>query len=170
MAIGVHAGQLCGLASEECAVRLIAAFDDARNQKLDLPRIEAAAGDVVEHKERARTADDEIVDVHRHQIDPDAVVATAGDGHQEFGADAVGAGDHYGVRESGGQAEEPRKTAEITDLLRLAGAGDERSDPLDRLVAGCDVDARISIRELGTLELAHGSAIAGPRAGGNDLA
>ena len=52
--------------------------------------IKRAGGVVIQEKQRFGTADDEIVDAHRHQIDTDGVVPVQAHGQGELGTNAIG--------------------------------------------------------------------------------
>ncbi len=76
-------------------------------------RLEFADGDVVQHEERLSTDAGEVVDQHRHEIDPDRVVTSSQARDVELRADAVGRGDEdRRVETSRVEREEPGEAAD----------------------------------------------------------
>ena len=70
----VETGQLCGLAADERAARLLAAIGDAGNDLLSHAHLEMARSEVVEEEQRLGPAHHQVVHTHGHQIDADRVV------------------------------------------------------------------------------------------------
>ncbi len=81
--------------------------------------IEPAAGEVVEEKQRLSALHQDIVDTHGHEIDADGVMALELFCQQQLGADAVGAGDQYGLFvATGRQGEKTAKATQAGEHLR----------------------------------------------------
>ena len=108
---------LGGLAADQRAAGLDAGLGDALDDGRDPLGYDAAGGDVVGHEEGLGAADDQVVDDHADQVEPDRVVDVHGLGDGDLGADAVGgggeqrafvAGQHRGVEESGEAADARR--------------------------------------------------------------
>ena len=67
------------------------ALGEARAEGLEHRRLGPLHGDVVHQRDRPRADADEVVDVHRHAVDADRVVAAGHLRDQRLGADPVGA-------------------------------------------------------------------------------
>ena len=95
IAVLVEPGHFGGLAADQRAAGLPAAFRDAGHDRRRGLRIELAAGEIVQEEQRFGALHDEIVDRHRHQIDADAVMQAGLDRDLELGADAIGGRDQH---------------------------------------------------------------------------
>ena len=97
VAVDVEAGHLGGLAADQRAAGLPAAFRQPFHDIHHDVRQEFAGREVVEKEERARALHEDVVDAVVDQVAADGVVLADRDGDLELGAHAVDAGDQYGV-------------------------------------------------------------------------
>ncbi len=144
----VHAGHFGGLAADQRAAGLPAAFGDAADDRRALVRIELAGGEIVEEEQRLGALHDDVVDAHGDEVDADRVVLARVDGDLQLGADAVIGGDQHRVGEA--RRLEVEQAAEAADLAigaRPPGRAHQRLDLLDHEIAGIDVDAGLGIGE-----------------------
>ncbi len=142
LAIGVEAGHLGGLASDQRAAVFGARASDAADDLLRHGRRETSGREIVEEEQRLRALDQDVVDAVVHQISADGVVLIHHERDLELGADAVGARDQHRLPVA--VAVEAEQAAERSDFGEHAwreGAARQRPDPPDRLVARVDVDA-----------------------------
>ena len=93
----IHAGHLRGLAADQRAAGLAAAFGDAADDRRALVRIELAGREIVEEEQRLGALHDDVVDAHGDEIDADRVVLAGIDGDLELGADAVIGGHQHRI-------------------------------------------------------------------------
>ena len=114
-------------------------LDEARHHPVD--------PDVVEEHEGLRPVDEEVVDPHRHQIDPDRVVPTCQERDSQLGADAVRGRDEDRLAIPAGGAEEGRERADVAQHLGPIRRAGPRGEKPDGLLAGIDVDAGGSVAE-----------------------
>ena len=87
---GIEAWHLGGLAADQRASGLAAAFRNPGDDTLGNTDIELAGSEIVEKEERLGALHHEIVDVHGDEIDADPVMRPGLDGELELGADAIG--------------------------------------------------------------------------------
>ena len=139
---------LGGLPTDQCAAGrdtcLGDPFDDLRDPFGD----DSAAGDVVGQEQRLSAADDEVVDDHADQVEPDRVVDVHPLRDRDLRADAVG-----GRREQraahaaeGDRVEQPGEPTQAADDLRTGGLRHPLLHELDRALPGVDVDACGGVR------------------------
>ncbi len=148
VAVGVEAGHLGGLAADERAAGLGAAFGDPLDDRLGHPLVELAGREIVEEQQRLRALDDDVVDAHRHEVDPDRVVDPALDGDLHLGADAVVGGDQDRIDEARRlEVEQAAESAELRIRPRPAGRARERLDPVHQPGAGVDIDPGVGVGE-----------------------
>ena len=144
----IHAGHFRGLAADQRATCLAAAFGDAADDRRALVRIELAGREIVEEEQRLGALHDDVVDAHGDEIDADRVVLAGLDGDLELGADAVIGGDQHRIGEA--RSLEVEQSAEPADFAVCAGpsrGAHGRLDLLDHQVAGIDIDAGLGIGE-----------------------
>ena len=148
VAVGVEAGHLRGFAADQRAAGFGASLGDPLDDRRRDPFVELAGREIVEEQQRLRPLDDDVVDAHRHQVDPDRVVDPALDRDLHLGADAVVGGDQNGVGEAGRlEIEKAAEAAELGVRPRTAGGARQRLDKVDEAVARVDVDAGVGIGE-----------------------
>ena len=80
------------LSADQRAVRLYASVCNALNDLGDLGRRILAAADIIEEKQRFRTAADHIVHAHRDSVDTDRIVPVHQERGFKLGPDAVRTG------------------------------------------------------------------------------
>ncbi len=66
----IDSRQLCRLPAQERTTRLTTSFGDPFHDRNHLVRFDRMDSQVIQKEQRFRPAGDQIVDVHRHQIDP----------------------------------------------------------------------------------------------------
>ena len=126
----VDAGHLRRFAAEQRAEAFLAGADDAVDDGREYLFVELAAGRVVEEEERARAYRDEVVDVHRDEILPEAAVEARRLRELELRADAVGASGEAFAAAYPVKAGEASDSADAVLILRVFGEeGLYRFDP-----------------------------------------
>ena len=103
LALGVEVWQLRDLAADQGAAGLPAARGDPANDGLDEPRHDPVDPDVIEEHEGLRPVDEEVVDPHGHQVDPDGVVPAGQERDPQLGPDAVRRRHEYGLAVRAGE-------------------------------------------------------------------
>ena len=144
----VEARHLGGLAADQCAFRLPAAFGHAFDDGRTHLGLELSTGEVVEKEQRLGALHDEIVDRHGDEIDADGLVPAGLDGDLDLGADAVGRRHQHRIGKS--RPFEIEQAAESADLGVGAGAcgrAYQRLDQLHHAVPGIDIDTGFGIGE-----------------------
>jgi hypothetical protein len=128
---------LGGLAAEQGAAGLPAALRHPGHDGRRPLRVEPADGQVVQHEQGRGAGDHHVVDHHRHQVDPDGVVAVQRAGDQQLGADPVGGGGQHAVGVLGPiQRPQPGEAADAAEHPRPVGGLDRGAHQLDRPLAG----------------------------------
>ena len=147
----VHLG---GLAADQGASGLFAALADALDDVEEDLLVDLVDGDVVEEEQGLGALDDEVVDIHRDEVDPDGVVLVHLDGEVDLGAHAVGAGDEDGVFVVVFEEllvvvepEEPGESPGVVDHALPVCPAEQRTDRANELVAFFDAHARIGVGE-----------------------
>ncbi len=142
----VHAGHLGGLAADQGAAGLHAALDDAGNHALADADVEFPAGIVIQEKQRLGALHDHVVDAHRDQVDAHAVVPLGVDRQAQFGADAVGSRyQHRFAVAVERHLDQCAKAADAPEHLGPHRALHARLDPLDKFVAGVNIDPGVAV-------------------------
>ena len=127
----------------------LAAVGDAGDHLLGDAHLELPRGEVVEEEQRLRPADDEVVDVHGHQVDADGVVASGEKSELQLRAHAVGARHQQGFAVTGGEGAQTREATEIGHDLGTHGAANVPLDAFHERVARVDVDTGVAIGQAG---------------------
>ena len=147
LVVGEMAGMLGGLAAEQHALGEQAAFVDAGDDVGHPLRLDLADHEVVEKEQRHSAAGRDVVHAHRHGVDADRAVDAHLAGQDHLGAGPVGAGHQHRVLDRR-HAHEPAEPADALEHERVV----DRLHPLleqpHGLVAGGDVDARVSVGEM----------------------
>ena len=142
----IHAGHLGGLAADEGAARLPAAFGDAGDHIARLFDLELAGGEIVEEEQRLGPLHDEVVDRHGDEIDADRRMQARIDGDLQLGADPVIGGDQTGsLKPQALRSNRPPKPPSAESVPVRAVALRQRLDRLDQRVSGRNIDPRIGI-------------------------
>ena len=148
IALLVEAGHLGGLAPDQRAAGFPAALGDPRDDRGGRLRIELAAGEVVQEEQRFCTLHHEVVDRHRHEVNPDTAMQAGLDRNLDLGANAIGRGDQNRILEAGRlQVEQSAETADFGLSAGSRRGADHRLDEIDQAIAGVDIDARIRISQ-----------------------
>ena len=138
---------LGGLAAGQRASGQLAALRNAADHFAGDSDVERFADVVVEKEQRLGALDQNVVDAHRDQVDPDGIVLVHRERELELGADAVGPGDEHRLAVALRQLHQCTESTDAGQNLRPQRALGERLDGIDQAVAGIDVDARIAIRK-----------------------
>ena len=142
----VHTGHFGGLATDQGAARLQAAFHDTRDDPFGDGYFQLAGGVVVEEVERFCSLHHDVVDTHGDEIDADGVVTTGIDGKAQFGAHTVRAGNQHRatvtVHRDFYQRAEAAEAAQDFWAERPANVG---LDALDEFIARVDIDAGVAV-------------------------
>ena len=126
----VDAGHLRRFAAEQSAEAFFAGADDAVDDGREYLFVKLAAGRVVEEEERTRAYRDEVVDVHRDEILPEASVEAGRLCEFELRADAVCASGEAFAAAYPVKAGEASDSADAVLILRVFGEeGLYRFDP-----------------------------------------
>ena len=139
VAVRHHAGVLRRLATEQRATGLDAAFGDAADEFGDTLRDDSPDGDVVLQEQRLGTADDEVVDDHRDQVEADGVVLVECLSDGELGAHTVRGRREQRLLVVTLEREQTRESAETTENLGTAGPLGQGSEEFHRPIACGDV-------------------------------
>ncbi len=141
---------LGGLATDEGDSRLLAGAGDAADDRGDPLGHDLAGRDVVGHEEGFGAADDDVVDDHADEVEPDGVVDVEGLGDGDLGPDSIGRrGEDRAVHAGDGRGvEHARETTEPTEDLGPGRSAHVGLHQLDGLVTGLDVDAGAGIGDL----------------------
>ena len=133
-------GVLGGLAADQRAARGDAGLGDALDDGGDALGYDAPGRDVVGHEQRLGAADDQVVDDHAHQVEPDRVVHAHGLRDRDLGADPVGRGrqQRATVRRQCGGVEQAGEATDAADDLGATGLFNPLRHQLDRAVTGFD--------------------------------
>ena len=130
------------LAADERGAGLGAAVRDALDDVGDALGEDLAARDVVRHEEGACAHDDDVVDDHADQVEPDRVVLVDRLRDRDLRADAVGAGrqQRLGVGLERGGVEQAGEAAYSAEDFGSVGASHRGFHQFDGEIAGCRVD------------------------------
>ena len=138
----IDARHFRGLAADERAAGLAARRRDAFHHRRPDRRIELAACEIIEEKQRLGALHHKVVDRHGDEIDADRVVAGGFDRDFDFGADAVGCGDQDRVGKAGSlEIEQAAEAADFGAGPRARRCAHQRLDQFHHAVAGIDIDA-----------------------------
>eukprot|EP01092_Planopodium_desertum_P014841 TRINITY_DN7609_c0_g4_i2.p2 TRINITY_DN7609_c0_g4~~TRINITY_DN7609_c0_g4_i2.p2 ORF type:complete len:374 (-),score=160.05 TRINITY_DN7609_c0_g4_i2:543-1664(-) len=143
----VHVGHLGGFAADQGAAGLGAAIGDAAHDGGGGVDVQLAGGEVVQEEQRLGALHQHVVHAHGDQVDADRIVAVQLVGQLQLGADAVGARHQHRLAVLIGQVEQGAEATQAAHHFRTEAALDQGFDPLDQLVAGVDVDTRITVGE-----------------------
>ena len=151
---------LRGLTAHQCAPGDLAAARDTRHDGSDALRHDPARGDVVGHEEWLRTAHDDVVDHHRHEVLADGVVDVHRLRDCDLGAHAIGGGGEQRARVAleCARIEEPGESTEAADNLRSSRSRDGTAHEGDRALARLDVDTGVGVAEAET-RIVHGATL-----------
>ena len=94
-----------------------------RDDPLGDADVQLAGGEVVEEEQRLGAADDQVVDVHRDQVDAHGVVPAGQERELQLGADAVGAGDQHRLLVAAGEGAEAGEAAQAAHHLGAHACG-----------------------------------------------
>ncbi len=154
VALGVEVGHVGGFAAEEGAAAAAASIGDASDQVAQELGIDDGGGDVVEKEEGLGALHDQVVDVHRDQVDADGVEDSKVRGELDLCANAVTAGHQDRVFVVAleeallvVQAEEAGEAPGVGDDAVGVGSAQDRIEGLGEGVLAVDVDARVGIRQ-----------------------
>ena len=118
LAFGVHARHLGRLATNECATCLTATLGHTGYDLLDLGRLVATHGHIVQEQQRFGALCQDIVYAHGHGIDTDRIVLVNGKGQFEFRTHAIRTAHQDGLLDL--QGREVEHTAKGTDVTHHA--------------------------------------------------
>ena len=113
---------LRGLTAEQCAARENTPVGDTGDDRADPLRDGAPDRDVVLEEQRLRTADHQVVDNHRDQVQPNGVVFVHGLGDGQFGTHPVGGRGQDRLPVAPPQCEQAGETTQTTAHLGAGGA------------------------------------------------
>jgi hypothetical protein len=135
------------LTADERGAGLGAAARDARDDVGDALGEHLAARDVVGHEQRLGSHDDDVVDDHADQVEPDRVVLVDRLRDRDLRAHAVGARREQGprVRAKRGGVEQPGEAAHAAEDLGAVRAAHRGLHELHREVTGSRIDSGFGI-------------------------
>src|SRR5690606_14653471 len=105
--------------------------------------IQSAGGVVVQEEQGFRTAHNQVIDAHGHQVDADGVVFLHGHGQLQLGADAVGGRYQHRAAIAGGNLAKRAESAEAGQHFGTTGALGDGLDLFDQCIACVDVDSGV---------------------------
>ena len=145
--LGIEAGHLGGLAADQRRAGLHTALAHALDDLLDPLRNILSAGNIIQEKQRFRSAADNVVHAHGHAVDTDGVMFVHQKGQLQLCPDAVCAGNQH--RPGNAAHIRLKQAAEAAHV----GADTGRFRPADMLfhqfnsfVARGDIHARGGVR------------------------
>ena len=139
---------LGSLAADERAAGLSTADGHRPDELCHADRIEAADRHVVEECDGFGARTHHVVGTHRHEVDPDRVVAMQRDGDRALRADAVGRPDEDRLAVAGRDREGAAEAAEAAGAagpVAPVRRRDRVAHQLDRPLPGCHVHARRAV-------------------------
>ena len=139
-------GDVCGLASDQCAARLTASFGDPFDNLLRLWHGKFARSEVIQKEERFRSGHRNVIHAHRDQVDADRVVLIHHECDFELCPDSIG-------REGEGSITEIKQPGKVPDRAHhlprsLPPVGQVFNQGFDRGSLEVDVDSCGSVRTL----------------------
>ena len=152
----IHPRHLGALPADEGGAGQLAAAGDPFDHRLRSRRIEPAHGQVVQEQDGLGALREHVVRAHRHEVDPDRLVARSLHREPELGADAVRRGHEHRAREPvHGEPEERREAAHPAQHPGPVRAARDGPDPVDDPVAPVDVDPGVPVAERGRARFGH---------------
>ena len=143
----VEVVHFCGFATDKGAAGLFASVGNSSDEIVEGFLVDFVDGDVVEEEEGLGPLDDEVVDIHRDEVDPDGVVLAHLDREVDLGSNAVGTRDEDGVEVVVFEelfvvveAEEPCEASWVVDDALAVGSSEKGADGPYELVTGVDID------------------------------
>ena len=155
LAIRVHAGHFGGFPANQCATGELAAARDAIDHARSHIDRQAAAGEIIQEKQRLRPLHENVVDAHGDEIDADSIVSLPVESELELGAHAIRAGDEYRFAVSLGHLKKRPETANSRQDAIAHRASRHRLDAIHEGIARIDIDACVTVGQ-GCLRLCHG--------------
>ena len=144
----IDPGHFGALASDQRRARDLAAPGDSLDHHLGGRQLEPAHGQVVQEQDRLGALREHVVRAHRHQIDPDRLVARRLHRQSKFGSDAVRGGDQHRASVTVGRQPVQRcEPADPADHARPVGSARYCADPIDEPAAPVDVDSRVPVSQ-----------------------
>ena len=119
---------------------------DAANHSGRSLDTQPATGKVVQKVQGLCPLNENVVDAHRHQIDPNGVMPIKGKREFELGPDAVSPRNQDGLPISLGKLVQGAKPPNTRQHAGIQGATGERLDSLHQRIAGLHVNPCIAIR------------------------
>lgn len=133
-------------AADQCAARLPASVRHARDNLLDLRRVEVSRRDIIQKNQRFCALADHVVDAHRHAVNAHRVVLIHQESQLEFGTHAVRARDEHGlVHVCVFDGIKPAERAEAAQHIFIKRGGHMLLHPAHGLIAAFNVHARILV-------------------------
>ncbi|KAG1249420.1 hypothetical protein G6F68_013345 [Rhizopus microsporus] len=148
-AVRVHARHFSGFAADQRAAGLGAAVGDAAHDRRGGVDVQLAGGEIVQEEQRLGALHQHVVHAHGDQVDADRIVAVQLVGQLQLGAHAGGTRHQHRLAVLVGQVEQGAEATQAAHHFRAEAALDQGLDPLDQLVAGVDVDTRVTVGEGG---------------------
>ncbi len=103
--------------------------------------IQFAGRVIVEEIQRLSPLHENVIDAHRHQVNPDRVMPVQLDRKPQLGPHAVCPGNENRLPVTGRQLEQCPEAANAAENARTMRRPGQRLEPVDQPVAGDDIDA-----------------------------
>src|SRR3954467_15976576 len=142
----IHARHFGGLPSNESTACLLAPGGNTLDYLRCSCDIKFSAGEVIQKEQRFGTLHQNIVYAHRDQVDADRIVPVQLECEFELGANAIGAGNQYGVAVFLRKFEKGANPADACQNALAMCAFGERLYIFDEFVPGIDIYASVTIR------------------------
>ena len=152
----IHPRHLGALPADEGSAGQLAAACDPFDHGLRRGRIEPAHGQVVQEQDGLGALREHVVRAHRHEVDPDRLVARGLHRQPQLGADPVRRGDeHRAPVPVHREPEERREAAHPAEHPGPVRAARDGPDPVDEPGAPVDVHPGIPVAERGRARFGH---------------
>ena len=143
LAVGIKAGHLRSLTTDEGATVLTTRAREAVDDVLDDVGLQASGCEVIQKKQRPGALDKDVVDAVIDEIDADRAVLVGKERNFELGADSVGARHENRILPCARvEAKEPAKRADLREYSGGKRRLRQAFDAANGLVGRIDVDAR----------------------------
>jgi hypothetical protein len=144
--IGVEAGHLRGLATDQRASIGATGLGDPPHDRFDGVILDPPCGQVVQKKERSRALNRDVVDAVVHQVGPHSMVDAELERHFQLGANAIRAGDQYRIGKFIKiKREQSAETSDLRKHVFIEGLARQHLDTLLGPIAGSDVHPRVGV-------------------------
>ena len=155
----IHAWHFSGLAANQGAARLFAAFSNAGNDTFRDPAFQLPGCKIVQEKQRLSALGEDIIGAHGDEIDPDRVMDPGFKGEHEFCPDAISARNQDWILPAVFlQIEQGAKTTQTPHDACTSRGFCQRADRFDQVIACLNIDTCVAISQGIRCVTCHGCA------------